>query len=219
MNEGERMEIKAVIFDMDGVLIDSEPSNLKQLSDFYELHGVIAEPSFLISLVGSSIEYTGVESIHLLQKDWSIEEFYERFDGYANQHPVSYRDILNPGVKETLLWLKQHGYRIAIGSSSTLSNIQRMLEECELQDVFDIVFSGEMFAKSKPNPEIYLSIAQHLKLAPCQCMVIEDSSFGIEAGKKAGMMTIALTDHCFGIDQSKADDHIECIQDICDKLQ
>lgn len=206
--------IKAVLFDMDGVLIDSEPYNLKQLYDFYETCGVTANDAFMISLVGSSIEYTAKESIQLLSKDWTNEEFYEHFDAYALAHPVTFRDILNPGVKETLLWLKDHGYLIAIGSSSQMKNIQRMITECELEGLFDVVLSGEMFQESKPNPEIYLTIAQQLHVDAAECMVIEDSSFGIEAGKRAGMVTIALQDTRFGIDQSKADGRISKIEDI-----
>lgn len=207
-------QIKAVLFDMDGVLIDSEPYNLKQLFDFYETYGVTASDEFMISLVGSSIEYTAKESIRLLSKDWTNEELYERFDAYALNHPVVFTDILNPGVKETLLWLKDHGYLIAIGSSSQMKNIQRMIKECELEGLFDVVLSGEMFQESKPNPEIYLTIAQQLHVDAAECMVIEDSSYGIEAGKRAGMLTIALQDTRFGIDQSKADGTITCINDI-----
>lgn len=207
-------QIKAVLFDMDGVLIDSEPYNLKQLFDFYETYGVTASDEFMISLVGSSIEYTAKESIRLLSKDWTNEELYERFDAYALNHPVVFTDILNPGVKETLLWLKDHGYLIAIGSSSQMKNIQRMIKECELEGLFDVVLSGEMFQESKPNPEIYLTIAQQLHVDAAECMVIEDSSYGIEAGKRAGMLTIALQDTRFGINQSKADGTITCINDI-----
>lgn len=207
-------QIKAVLFDMDGVLIDSEPYNLKQLYDFYETYGVTASDEFMISLVGSSIEYTARESIRLLSKDWTNDELYERFDAYALKHPVEFTDILNPGVKETLLWLKDHGYLIAIGSSSQMKNIQRMMKECELEGLFDVVLSGEMFRESKPNPEIYLTIAQQLHVEAADCMVIEDSSYGIEAGKRAGMLTIALQDTRFGIDQSKADGKITCINDI-----
>lgn len=207
-------KIKAVIFDMDGVLIDSEPANLKQLYGFYKEYGFEADDAFLISLVGSSLEYTWRVSIEKMKKDWSQETFYKYFDTYAEAHVVSYHDILNPGVKETLIWLREHGYHTAIGSSSVLVNIQRMIKECELEGLFDIVFSGEMFHESKPNPEIYLTIAKQLGIKPEHCMVIEDSTFGIEAGKRAGMRTIALHDTKFSIDQSEADEMIEQIADI-----
>ena len=207
-------KIKAVIFDMDGVLIDSEPSNLRQLYDFYKEYGFVADAAFLISLVGSSLEYTWRVSIEKMNKDWSQDEFYEHFDAYAKEHMVSYRDILNSSVKETLVWLRAHGYHTAIGSSSTLMNIKRMLKECELEGLFDLVFSGEMFHESKPNPEIYLTIAKQLQVEPKHCMVIEDSTFGIEAGKRAGMRTIALQDTKFSIDQSQADEMISKIADM-----
>lgn len=199
---------------MDGVLIDSEPANLAQLQLFYQSYGVTASEAFLHHLVGSSVTYTAQQSIALLQQNWSVEEFIKLFDAFALQHPVSYRTILNKGVKETLHWLKANGYACAIGSSSPMENIQRMLRECELEGLFEVVLSGEMFQESKPNPQIYLQAANRLACDPKACMVIEDSSFGIEAGKKAGMWTIAKLDTRFGVDQSLADGKIQEIPDI-----
>lgn len=207
-------EINAILFDMDGVLINSEPANLKQLNGFYQSYGTTVSEAFLISLVGSSLEYTWEVSIKEMNVQWDMDEFYQRFDVYAKQHPVMFHEILNEGVKETLIYLKERGYQTAIGSSSTMKNIQRMITECELTGLFDVVVSGEMFEESKPNPEIYLHIAQHLHRKPENCIVIEDSTFGIEAGKRANMFVIALQDTMFGIDQSKANMSISKISDL-----
>lgn len=208
------MCMRAVVFDMDGVLVDSEPANMEQLVGFFAEHGVLASEGFLHSLVGSSIEYTAMESTKLMKKDWSIEEFNHHLDEYALRHPVLYQAILHPGVKETLLWLHEHGYRTAIASSAPYENIKRMIQECELDGLFDVVLSGEMFEESKPNPEIYLTAAEKLGLSPEECVAVEDSHFGIEAAKRAGMYTIAYEDDRFGVDQSKANHKIKKLKEL-----
>lgn len=206
--------MKAVIFDMDGVLVDSEPKNLEQLQGFYEMHGTHVEEAFLHSLVGSSYDYTYRESIRVMGKDWDIDTFTKKFDVYVSEHAFGYDEVLNPGVKDILLYLKEQGYKCAVASSSSLLQIQTMARVCGLIDYFDEILSGEMFAQSKPNPEIYLTAAKKLNVLPEECLVIEDSSYGIEAGNAAGMKVLAYRDDRYGVDQSKAYKIIEGMLDI-----
>lgn len=194
---------KAVIFDMDGVLVDSEPKNLEQIKGFYKSYGIEVDDAFLYSLVGSSYMYTYTESMRVMALDWPIEKFKEKFDTYCKKHPFEYESILNPGVKETLIWLQEHGYKTAIASSSTMDQIQTMLNACGLVDCFDELLSGEMFKESKPNPEIYLTAAKKLQVEPRECIVVEDSKYGIAAGNAAGMRVLAYADNRYGVDQSK----------------
>lgn len=212
------MKRLAVVFDMDGVLVDSEPANLEQLAQFFAQYDVIASDEFMHSLVGSSIEYTARECTKLLHKDWSIEEFNAYFDEFALTHPVLYKEILHVGAKETITWLREKGFATAIASSAPFANIQRMIQECELDGLFDVILSGEMFEESKPNPEIYITAAQKLGVAPEACVAVEDSHFGIEAGKRAGMYTVAYEDERFGTDQSKADTKIQTLSGLIEVL-
>ncbi|MEG0506158.1 MAG: HAD family phosphatase [Longicatena sp.] len=206
--------MKGVIFDMDGVLIDSEPANLKQLNDFYQEHGVCASEDFLASLIGSSIQYTAIESTKLLGKDWSVDEFNMHFDAYVEEHPIRYYEILNEGVRDILIYLRAHNVKTAIASSSQLYNIKRMLKECQLSEHFDVILSGEMFKESKPNPEIYCCAASKLGLDSKECMAIEDSEFGIEAALRAGMLTIAYEDLRYGVNQNEAHHSIQHMNEI-----
>lgn len=210
--------MKAVVFDMDGVIVDSEPANLKQLADFMKTYGVVPDDAFLHSLVGSSISYTAIQCTKVMKQTWSEQEFNTQLDAYALAHPVVYKSIIREGIKETLLQLHKNGFRTAIASSAPLMNIQRMLQECDLVEAFDIVLSGEMFAESKPNPEIYLKAAEKLGCLPEECIAVEDSHFGIEAGLRAGMRTIAFEDQRFGTDQSKANEKINNIKELLDLL-
>ena len=154
--------IKAVIFDMDGVLVDSEPKNLEQLRGFYKSYGTEVDDAFMHSLVGSSYTYTYTESMRVMHMDWPMEKFKEKLDDYCKLHAFGYDEVLNPGVKETLIWLREHGYKTAVASSSAMHQIQTMENVCDLVGCFDELLSGEMFHESKPNG--YLKLYRNGKL-------------------------------------------------------
>ena len=204
--------MKAVIFDMDGVLVDSEPANNEQVAQFME---ILKEP-FLNGLVGCSYEHAIQVCLEYLKIDMDPGVFMNQLDAYIQEHPFNYADYLNPGVKEVLSYLREKGIKTAVASSSLLSQIQKMIKECDLESSFDCILSGEMFAESKPNPEIYLVAAKELGVDPNECLVIEDSAFGIEAGKRAGMKVLALKDTRYGINQSQADYTISNMIEIKD---
>lgn len=206
--------IKAVIFDMDGVLVDSEPKNLEQLRGFYKSYGTEVDDAFMHSLVGSSYTYTYTESMRVMHMDWPMEKFKEKLDDYCKLHAFGYDEVLNPGVKETLIWLREHGYKTAVASSSAMHQIQTMENVCDLVGCFDELLSGEMFHESKPNPEIYLTAAKKLKVKPEECIAVEDSSYGIAAGNAAAMRVLAYADDRYGVDQSKAYARIHHMQEI-----
>jgi HAD superfamily hydrolase (TIGR01509 family) len=127
-----------------------------------------------------------------------------------------YKSILNPGVIETLEFLKKNNFKVALASSSKMHIIQKAIKQCEIASFFDFVISGEQFKESKPNPEIYLTAIKAIGCTPCECIVVEDSSYGIEAGSSAGTYVIAKKDDRFNFDQTKADDQIEQIDEIID---
>ncbi len=93
-----------------------------------------------------------------------------------------------------------------------------MLKENELECYFNIIVSGEDFKESKPNPEIYHDTRAKLQLAPEECLIVEDSSYGIQAGKAAGMEVVAIKDTQFSFDQSAADYFIDKTTDLINLL-
>jgi beta-phosphoglucomutase len=99
---------------------------------------------------------------------------------------------LSPEVKNTLEELRSRGYKMAIGSSS--KNAKYILERIGLREYFDAISDGTNITNSKPDPEVFLKAAEYLGLSPEECIVVEDAVSGVEAGRAAGMITVAIGD-------------------------
>lgn len=196
---------KAVIFDMDGVLIDSEPIYMYHTMLFFQQFGISLEEKEVRKLAGSSNAH-GWEMMASWWKEAitpnEMKAFYEENEP---KEAFLYSDIANPYVKYVLNRLRKDSFQLAIASSSPMAAITDMVEDCQLNGYFDLLVTGMDFAASKPNPEIYLSTMERLKVTPEETIVVEDSHYGIEAGKKAGATVIALKDERFYPDQSESD--------------
>ena len=205
---------KAIIFDMDGVLIDSEPYYVNSFRQFLQTNNIPITEEQLGKIAGASSEMIW----NMLSNVWTnpmepaeIRRLYH--DTQPKTH-LPFKQLLFPGVIETLTALKKKGYTLALASSSRLDVIQNMLEETGTAHFFEHVVSGEMFHESKPNPEIYLNVLNLLELQAKDCIAVEDSTYGIQASKKAGIDTIAILDTRYSHDQSLADYIIENITQL-----
>ena len=204
---------RAVIFDMDGVLIDSEPLYLQDIVRFLKQDGIQVEPTSFYHLIGDSMQNIE-KAVYAYYKNHMD---YESFLTHYRQHAytsLSYASILNPGVKRTLTVLKERTIKTALASSSEMEDIHTVLTQCGLHPFFDSVLSGEMLQKTKPHPEIYIQSAQNLHTACADCLVLEDSPYGITAAKRAGMYVLAMKDTRFGFDQTQADGIITCVEEL-----
>lgn len=214
--------IKAVIFDMDGVLVDSEPVYQEATINVLDSLNIKATQEDLLKLAGGSSLHFNKFIQDVSKGSISCEDFNKVCDQYYLDNPVKYEKIMFPHVRETLDYLKDKGYILALASSSKEYEIDNVLKRCDLKDYFKLIISGEVFKESKPNPEIYLTCIKRLNLEAKECVAIEDSEYGIEAAKKAGLICIAKRDDRFNYDQSKADyfidDHDE-IKDILENLK
>lgn len=214
--------IKAVIFDMDGVLVDSEPVYQEATVNVLESLNIKATKEDLLKLAGGSCLHFNKFIQDVSDGSISCEDFNKICDQYYLDNPVKYEKIMFPHVRETLDYLKDKGYILALASSSKEYEIENVLKRCDLKDYFKLIISGEVFKESKPNPEIYLTCIKKLNLEAFECVAVEDSEYGIEAAKKAGLICIAKRDDRFNYDQSKADyfidDHDE-IKDILENLK
>lgn len=211
--------IEAVIFDMDGVLIDSEPANVDLISQFFQIHGKYASAQYLRSLVGRSAHDTWHLTKAAWQEDITYEEYHQQFQAFQANHPIDYPSILYPQVKEVLAWLKEQGYLVAVASSSRLVKIKEVLKKCDIETYFDAIISGEQCIHSKPDPEIYRKAAQLLHVPVERCLAIEDSNAGIASCKGANMKVVALVDPRYGADPSQADAQIDEMRELIDVLK
>jgi beta-phosphoglucomutase len=182
------------IFDLDGVIVTTDDCHFrawKKMADeegiYFDreinerLRGVSRMASLEIILERANKAYTEEEKVELAtRKNGYYVEFIQE---------LTPADIL-PGVIENIDGLKANGIKVAIGSSS--KNTPLILKQIGLDNYFDAVSDGNNITKSKPDPEVFVKAADMLGVAYNECMVVEDADAGIQAGKAAGMKTLAV---------------------------
>ena len=187
-------EIKAVIFDLDGVIVSTDDCHYRGWKKMADEEGIYFDRAINERLRGVS----RMESLNIIleraEKEYSEEEkaaLAARKNGYYVEfiQALTPDDIL-PGVMEALEELKNKKIKIAIGSSS--KNTPIILKQIGLSDYFDAVSDGNNITKSKPDPEVFLKAADFLGMPYENCAIVEDADAGIAAGKAAGMFTFAV---------------------------
>lgn len=211
--------ITALIFDMDGVLFDTELFYFKRRQEFLHEQGIDISHLAPKDFIGGNVKQIWQLVLGEDYKKWDIYELEQAYTAYKLANPAPYQDLIMTDVKSVINDLKVKGYPLALASSSAMVDIERALKESKLQHAFDVILSGEDFPESKPNPAIYEAAVAQLGLEKSEVLVIEDSQKGIEAGKRAGLKVIALKDERFGVDQSQADEMIEKLDQVFDFLK
>lgn len=209
------IKYQAIIFDMDGVIVDSEDFYQKRRARFLEGEGLTLEGVEMNELIGSTFKDLWPK---LFKGVAYTEEVDARYQAFKKNNPIPYQSVLNPHIENTLKILKNSGLKIGIASSSSLNDIQLMLESCQLKEYFDVVTSGHDFKRTKPDPEIYQATTYKMGCSPQDCLAIEDSEVGILSAKEAGLTVWALADTKYGMNQAKADKVIAELSEISDKL-
>lgn len=215
--------IRGVFFDCDGVLIDSERVHQKYNALFVEEYHLGFDPMAFAAVVGSSpqLEEEIWPRIYARARtDWTFAEFRARFDAFKAERmgPMPFGEILFSDVRETLEGLRGRGVKIACASSSSGPYLHNMVEQCHLEGYFDRLVTGYDFERSKPAPDIYLFCASAFGLEPEECLVVEDSPYGIAAGRSAGMEVLARRDTFFGMDQSAATKIIDDLREVLEYI-
>jgi beta-phosphoglucomutase len=182
----------ALIFDMDGVLVDSNPFHIQKWKEFLQERGIQynAEdlPKQILGIRNDTAfrRFFGRElqegEVKKLSEDLEAR-FRAAFRPYAR--PL-------PGLKALLDESHAEGIPLAVASSAMTRNVDFVVDTLELRSYFDSISSGDNVSRPKPDPEIYLKTAEKLGLAPAQCVAFEDSFVGIESAKRAGMKCVAI---------------------------
>lgn len=186
--------IKTLIFDMDGVIFDTESLVLRcwrQLADQYHLSNI--EPVFL-SAVGTTRKHTG----DIMRAHYGSSFPYEEFDRTVSKTFHAIADVegipVKPGVRELLSWASENNYRIGLASSTRQVTVERELKQANLYHYFDCILGGDQIARSKPFPDIYLTACRNMNVNPTEAYAIEDSYNGIRSASAAGMQPIMIPD-------------------------
>lgn len=185
--------IKAVIFDLDGSLVDSmwmwRAIDIEYLGRFgiplpEDLQSRIEGMSFSETAVYFKEHFPIPDSIDQIKEDWNCMAW----DKYANEVP------LKPGIPEFLERCREEGIKLGIATSNSRQLVENIAKVHNLRDYFSCIMTGCDVAHGKPSPDIYLAVAEGLDCPPSQCLVFEDIIPGIQAGKAAGMRVCAVED-------------------------
>ena len=215
--EIRKLMMKALIFDMDGVIIDSEPGSMEQILAFVRSKRPEVTRKELYQIVGRTSRdvWTRIAGVIGWDKDWlATRTEYREVWQPAHPHTVNYHEIFRPAALDILKWAREKGMRTAVASSTAYEKVKTILTQVGVAPYLDVIVSGEQFKESKPNPEIYLKPAQLLGALPKECIAIEDSTVGITAAHRAGVKVIALRDDRFDFDRSLADGEIGALEEF-----
>ena len=188
------LHIKAVVFDMDGVIFDTERIYADAWHEVGSAMNIQQMDIMLRNCIGLNGEDAKNYFIKVLGKEFPFEEFQRRTSQVYHQRIKDTGLPLKYGVEELLQFLKDQQYKIGLASSTKKTRIIEHLEKANLNDYFQTIISGDMVEYGKPNPEIYLKACDALEVNPKECIGIEDSSNGIRASSAAGLMTIFVPD-------------------------
>ena len=199
------MEIKAVLFDMDGLMVDTESLSTEAFINSAKAQGYNMTKEETLKVLGFTkaniyqfwIDYfqgTNVDGKKL------VDDHYEYIENVL--YTVGPEKM--PYVEELLKYLKENNYKIAVASSSDTADIKNNLEKTKLEKYIDDIASGAEVENGKPAPDVFLLAAERLGVDPKDCLILEDSKAGIKAGKASGAMVFMVPD-MFTVDKECED--------------
>lgn len=186
--------MKAVVFDMDGILFDTESLGIKCWDWAGEQIG-IGKAGFMVF---ETMGRTTPESVKIFKNRYgdkfNNDKFQEKIKEFCDDYFGKYGVPQKDGLYDILAYLKQTGYRIAVASSSSQKSVLHHLNDAKITECFDEIICGDMITKSKPEPDIYLTAAKKLGLNPNECYAVEDSKAGLLSAKASGCKVVFIKD-------------------------
>ena len=185
------MALQAIIFDMDGVLVDSEPVHFEATRLLMQEHGIVYTPADEERFFGS----TDREMFRELRVRYGLTlEWHELAEAWIERvvRLLPQRIVPMPGVPGVLEQLRAGGLRLALASSSSPAIIRTTIEGLGLAGTFEVTVSGREVPNGKPAPDIFLETARRLGVAPLNCVVVEDSQNGLRASIAAGIPCLVI---------------------------
>lgn len=212
------MRKKYILFDMDGVLLDSEAGSFGFMRETLLKRGIHIEMDDLLGKIGKTSRQVAEELIREYHLTETAEEFLEKNRKMGNYYADSRELKVMPGIYDFMELLKTRGIRMGVVSSTRAVSVLTALNRLELVSYVDAIVCGDMVKKPKPDPECYLKAAKWLRADPLECVVFEDSPIGILAARNAGMRVAGFRGSELKQDTSEADIEFDtftqCISEI-----
>lgn len=215
--------LKAVIFDFDGVISDSEPSHFAATNKVVEKFAVQLDRNQYYS---EFLGYTDYQMFQAINEKYSLGLNDSEIENLIRQKAIFFEQIIRQadhlikGIPQFIKILKTSGIKIGIYSGASSDDIELMLENSGFREFFDVIVSADDVEKGKPDPEGYVKALNIInkksdtQIPPSQCIVIEDSHWGIAAAKKAGMRIIGVTNSYPANELEDADLIINSVSDL-----
>ncbi len=187
-----RRSKKTIIWDMDGVITDSNSFHFAAWQETFAKRGIKFTKEDLTNLFGTRNDFIigSVMGRELPEGDVKIM-LHEKEENFRRKATGNIKSF--PGVVKLLNTIKKGNFKLGLASSAPKENIDLVLSELNLEGLFDCVVFGREVSESKPSPQIFLLAAKKLEVTPKDCVVIEDSPLGVKAAKTAGMKCLAIT--------------------------
>lgn len=186
--------MKAVVFDMDGVLFDTEVLCMKSWVAVAGEQGLPDMEKVFSKCIGCNTNGSKKFVMEAYGEDFDYEGFRKRASAWFWDYIEKNGLPVKPGAEEILKWLKENGWTIGLASSTRQSTVLDHLEQAGLREYFSAVVTGDMVEHGKPDPDIYLMACRELFAEPLETYAVEDSPNGIRSAHAAGMMPLMVPD-------------------------
>ena len=188
------MKYKEAIFDMDGVIFDSERLVLEGWQEIAAKYGIKGIEEVLPRCLGVNAQATREIFREYYGQDFPYDEYKKEASALFHSRYGNGKLPLKPGVKELLSYLKENGYLVGLASSTRQAIVEQEIRDAGLMPYFDNLVCGDMLKRSKPEPDIYLKACENLDVEPRMAVAVEDSYNGIRSAKRAGMVPVMVPD-------------------------
>ena len=186
--------IKAIIFDMDGLMIDSERVTFECYQEILKGMNLTMDEEFYKTLLGKPLKGIYQRFYDVYGNDFPIEDVIKDVHALMAKRFETEGVPIKTGLKSLLEYLKENNYKTIVATSSNIDRVDTILSQAQITDYFDDSICGDEVTKGKPNPEVFLKSCQKLGVNVDEAIVLEDSEAGIQASYDAGIKVICIPD-------------------------
>ena len=186
--------LELVVFDMDGVIFDSERAVMQCWKEVASRHNIPDIEKAILACTGTTMVRTREIMLNLYGTDFPYDEYARESSAIFHSRYDGGRLPMKQGVKELLTFLKEHNKKIALASSTRQQVVTDELRDAGIIEYFDRIICGDMVSRSKPAPDIFLKACEELNISPSDSYAIEDSYNGIRAAHAGGLHPIMVPD-------------------------